>query len=184
MRPIQAPIRPTDSGPLVVDLIQGLLVLVDRRILKPLDAPERPTAGELEKLVSGAYGELETGTFGGCTRQLVLYLRASQGLGDVGDVDGATAARMNELLRALGSLPGGGSEMEDIVLRVRLISGDSMDVLYEDRDAGSEDEVINHIVSTLADDSGVLRCRHGDRLLVLYARGVAAMEVKPRGAVL
>jgi hypothetical protein len=74
--------------------------------------------------------------------------------------------------------------MEDIVLRVRLISGDSMDVIYEDRDAGSEDEVIDQVVSTLTDDSGVLRCRHGDRLLVLYARGVAAMEVRPRGAVL
>jgi hypothetical protein len=74
--------------------------------------------------------------------------------------------------------------MEDIVLRVRLISGHSMDVTYEDRDAGSEDEVIDHIVSTLADGSGVLRCRHGDRLLVLYARGVAAVEVRPRGAVL
>jgi hypothetical protein len=46
--------------------------------------------------------------------------------------------------------------MEGIVLRVRVISGDSMDVLYEDRDADSEDEVIDHIVTTLADDSGVL----------------------------
>ena len=73
--------------------------------------------------------------------------------------------------------------MEGIVLRVRLISGDSMDVTYEERDSGSEDEVIDHVVSTLADDSGVLRCRHGDRLLVLYARGVAAVEVAPRGAV-
>ena len=74
--------------------------------------------------------------------------------------------------------------MEGIVLRVRLISGDSMDVMFEDHDAGSEDEVIDHIVSTLADDSGVLRCRHGGRLLVLYARGIAAVEVAPRGAVL
>ena len=74
--------------------------------------------------------------------------------------------------------------MEGIVLRVRLISGDSMDVIYEDRDAGSEEVVIDHVVSTLADDAGVLRCRHGGRLLVLYARGIAAVEVAPRGAVL
>lgn len=74
--------------------------------------------------------------------------------------------------------------MEGIVLRVRLISGESMDVTYEKRDASSEDEVIDHVVSTLAEETGVLRCRHGDRLLVLYARGVAAMEVAPRGAVL
>lgn len=74
--------------------------------------------------------------------------------------------------------------MKPVVLRVRLISGDSMDVTYEDRDARSEAEVIDHVVSTLAEESGVLRCRHGDRLLVLYARGIAAVEVAPRGAVL
>ena len=71
-----------------------------------------------------------------------------------------------------------------VVLRVRLISGDSMDVTYEAREAGTEAEVIDHVVSTLAEDAGVLRCRHGDRLLVLFARGVAAVEVAPRGAVL
>jgi len=74
--------------------------------------------------------------------------------------------------------------MQAIVLRVRLISGDNIDVRYEDRDAGSEGEVIDHIVSTLSEASGVLRCRHGERLMVLYARGVAAVEVAPRGAVL
>ena len=75
-------------------------------------------------------------------------------------------------------------DMEGLVLRVRLISGDSLDVTYDDRSAGSESEVIDHVVMTLSQDSGVLRCRHGDRLLVLYARGVAAVEVAPRGAVL
>ena len=74
--------------------------------------------------------------------------------------------------------------MEGIVLRVRLISGDSMDVTYEERDASGEDEAIDLVLSTLAQDSGVLRCRHGDRLVVLFARGVAAVEVAPRGAVL
>ena len=74
--------------------------------------------------------------------------------------------------------------MKELVLRVRLISGDSMDVTYEEPGAGSEDEAIDKVVSTLSEDSGVLRCRHGDRLLVLYARGVAAVEVSPRGAVL
>ena len=74
--------------------------------------------------------------------------------------------------------------MEGLVLRVRLISGDSIDVTYEERAAKSESEVVDHVVMTLAQDAGVLRCRHGDRLLVLYARGVAAVEVAPRGAVL
>ena len=75
-------------------------------------------------------------------------------------------------------------DMEGLVLRVRLISGGSMDVTYDDPSAGSENELIDHVVETLSQDSGVLRCRHGDRLLVLYARGVAAVEVAPRGAVL
>ena len=74
--------------------------------------------------------------------------------------------------------------MAAIVLRVRLISGDTMDVAYEQPDTASESELVEHVVATLAEDSGVLRCTHGDRLLVLYARGVAAVEVAPRGAVL
>ena len=76
------------------------------------------------------------------------------------------------------------TNMEAIVLRVRLISGDSMDVTYEDRDAGSEGELIDGVVSALSETTGVVRCRHGERLVVLYARGVAALEVAPRGAVL
>ncbi|WP_244242252.1 hypothetical protein [Nocardioides seonyuensis] len=71
-----------------------------------------------------------------------------------------------------------------VVLRVRLVSGDSIDVTYEDPGAEDDDALVDHVVSTLSGDSGVLRCRHGDRLLVLYARGVAVIEVAPRGAVL
>ena len=71
-----------------------------------------------------------------------------------------------------------------LVLRVRLVSGDTTDVTYEDPEARSDAELIDHVVSTLSNDSGVLRCRHGDRLVVLYARGVAVVEVAPRGAVL
>ena len=71
----------------------------------------------------------------------------------------------------------------EIVLRVRLVSGDQLDVMYE-QDAADENEVIQRVVETLAEESGVLRTRHGDRLLVLYGRGVAAVEVAPRGAVL
>jgi hypothetical protein len=73
--------------------------------------------------------------------------------------------------------------MAKIVLRVRLIGGAQMDVAY-DEPASDADDVIEHIVSTLARDSGLLRTRHGDRLVVVYARGVAAIEVAPRGAVL
>jgi hypothetical protein len=72
--------------------------------------------------------------------------------------------------------------MAAIVLRVRLVSGDQLDVKYQD-DA-EEDEAVQRVVETLAEDSGVLRTSHGDRLMVLYGRGVAAVEIAPRGAVL
>ena len=74
--------------------------------------------------------------------------------------------------------------MAEIVLRVRLTGGDHMDVTYEEPGTLDADEILEHVISTLAEDGGILRCRHGDRLLVLYGRGVAALEVAPRGAVL
>lgn len=74
--------------------------------------------------------------------------------------------------------------MAEIVLRVRLTSGDQVDVTYDDPDALDENEVIGNVLATFAEESGALRCRHGGRLMVLYARGVAAVEVAPRGAVL
>lgn len=74
--------------------------------------------------------------------------------------------------------------MATVVLRVRLIGGDHMDVTYEGPESANEDQVIERLYLDLAQDSGVLRTRHGDRLVLLYGRGVAAIEVAPRGAVL
>jgi hypothetical protein len=74
--------------------------------------------------------------------------------------------------------------MAGIVLRVRLTSGDHLDVRYDDPEVETQEQVIEAVIAALRDDTGVLRCSHGDRLLVLYARGVAAIEVAPRGAVL
>ena len=70
-----------------------------------------------------------------------------------------------------------------IVLRVRLVDGGHLDVRYEEPGTAGADEVAEHVISALASDSGVLRARHGDRLIVLFGRGVAAVEVAPRGAV-
>lgn len=74
--------------------------------------------------------------------------------------------------------------MAEIVLRVRLTGADHIDVTYEEPDTVEADEVLERVISRLAQESGVLRTRHGDRLVVLYGRGVAALEVAPRGAVL
>ena len=72
--------------------------------------------------------------------------------------------------------------MAEIVLRVRLIGGDHVDVTYGDRDAAT-DKLVEHVISTLAEDGGTLRCQHGDRLIVIYGRGVATVEIAPRGAI-
>jgi hypothetical protein len=74
--------------------------------------------------------------------------------------------------------------MATTVLRVRLTGGDRMDITYDEPDVSDEHELVEHVISTLAQDSGVLRSKHGNRLIVLYGRGVAAIEVAPRGAVL
>lgn len=74
--------------------------------------------------------------------------------------------------------------MAEIVLRVRLIGGDHLDVTYEEPDAVAVEDVMEHVVSALSESTGTLRCRHGNRLVVLYGRGVATLELAPRGAVL
>jgi hypothetical protein len=74
--------------------------------------------------------------------------------------------------------------MAGIVLRIRLIGGDHLDVGYDEPGTDDADVVTEHVISALAEDSGLLRARHGDRLVVLFGRGVAAIEVAPRGAVL
>jgi hypothetical protein len=73
--------------------------------------------------------------------------------------------------------------MTEIVLRVRLISGEYLDVTYDSAD-GTADEAAEHAITALAADNGMLRCKHGNRLVVIYGRGIATLEVAPRGAVL
>jgi len=74
--------------------------------------------------------------------------------------------------------------MAQLVIRVRLVSGGQMDVSLDDPDMESDEALIDLVTGTLAEDSGVLRTRHGGRVVVLYGRGVAGFEVSPRGAVL
>ena len=73
--------------------------------------------------------------------------------------------------------------MATIVLRVRLIGGENTDLTYEDPDQDDEVGLIDQVVEKLREESGVLRCRHDDRLVAIFARGVATIEVSPRGAI-
>lgn len=74
--------------------------------------------------------------------------------------------------------------MATIVMRARLLGGEHTDLTYEDPDEDDERVLVDRVAEVLGADGGVLRCRHGERLVVLYARGVASIEVSPRGAVL
>ena len=74
--------------------------------------------------------------------------------------------------------------MATIVLRVRLIGGEHPDLTYDDPDQDDENAMVDQVVEVLRAESGVLRCRHGDRMVALYSRGVASIEVSPRGAIL
>jgi hypothetical protein len=74
--------------------------------------------------------------------------------------------------------------MATIVLRVRLLSGEHTDLTYEDPDQADENDLLEQVIEVLSEESGALRCRHGERLVVLFSRGVASIEVSPRGAIL
>ena len=74
--------------------------------------------------------------------------------------------------------------MATIVLRVRLIGGEHTDLTYEDPDQDDESDMVDQVVEVLRAESGVLRCRHGERMVAVYSRGVASIEVSPRGAIL
>lgn len=73
--------------------------------------------------------------------------------------------------------------MATIVLRVRLIGGEHTDLIYEDPDQVDEGELVEQAIEILREESGVVRCRHGDRLVALFSRGVASIEFSPRGAI-
>jgi hypothetical protein len=103
---IVPPLKPGDIGPPVRNLIAALLWLVERKVISPLDAPYRPTREELETITGAARNEMATSTFGEATKFLVNYFQVQQGLGDGlgGQVEGSTAAKLNELLKRLGAI--------------------------------------------------------------------------------
>jgi hypothetical protein len=75
--------------------------------------------------------------------------------------------------------------MSRVVLRIRLVSGEHTDVQYDaGKDVDDEEAVVENVVTILAREDGVLRCRHGERSIAIFSRGVATVEVAPRGAVL
>ena len=48
--------------------------------------------------------------------------------------------------------------MAEIVMRVRLMSGDQLGVRYDEQDAVDETETVQRVIETLAEDAGGIRC--------------------------
>jgi len=71
--------------------------------------------------------------------------------------------------------------MATIAFSVYLIGGDRVEVTYDGPDHADAGRVIEHVVATLAQEAGVVHCRHAERLFVLFGRGVAAVEVTEPG---
>ena len=64
MQPIIATIKFNDSGANVANLIECLLLLVERGVFKTFAAPNRPTSEELKQLEAKARLELNQQLFG------------------------------------------------------------------------------------------------------------------------
>jgi hypothetical protein len=90
----------------------------------------------------------------------------------------AVASRLQE------SSPPTRWDVEELTIRVALPS------LFQstgDSSAGRDPRATNQghpHVTAVRRNTGLLPCTHGDRLLILYGPGVAALEVAPLGAVL
>jgi hypothetical protein len=106
MQSIVAPITPNDTGAQVANLIECLLFLVERGLIKAYDPPNQPTKEELDALAASARKELATQTFGEASARLVFYVQLQEGLGDSlkGAVDDKTAQMLNGLLLANGAV--------------------------------------------------------------------------------
>jgi hypothetical protein len=67
MHKITAPLKAGDGGPEVANLQDVLLALLERQVIQPLVAPNRPTLEELQKLAEGLKQERSQSLFGKAT---------------------------------------------------------------------------------------------------------------------
>ena len=70
--------------------------------------------------------------------------------------------------------------MAEIVLRVRLIGGEHLDVSYDEPGA-TPDDALDNVIAILAQADGALRCRHGAGSWCSTA-GVSPPWRRPRAA--
>ena len=179
MQAIQAPIKPGQSGPEVVNLQDALFALLERDIIWPLNAPDRPTPEALVKLTEGLKQERVESLFGAATGQFVMDFQIQQGLGDhlrdVG-VEEKTADKLNEWLKRLGLLDI--PEPEGFVVRGTVLSADGKPIRGAlvsafDRDMRKEQEL--GVATT--DDQGKYLIRYGAER---FAAGDVTSAIAPK----
>ncbi len=106
MIPIQAPMKPDDSGESVANLQAALVFLFDRDVTLFVDPQKMPTADQLKAIREALISEASIRRFDKATRAMTLAFQQRQGLPQhiPGVVDQITADALNDRLRQTGAL--------------------------------------------------------------------------------
>jgi hypothetical protein len=141
MNLITPPLQPGDQGPTVSNLADALLLLVDRKVIEAVTAPNRPTADELAGLAVKVAFERTQAKFGDATSQLVRYFQIQQHLGDhlAGVVETGTAAALNAALDRLGVITSPASgKVSGRVYSAERAGVDGLQIVLVDRGVGGD----------------------------------------------
>jgi hypothetical protein len=160
MQAIVPPLGPRDSGSLVVNLQDGLLLLLERDVVRSLEPPDSPSADELADLERAATEERDRSVYGRGTRRLVQIIQLQQSLGDNlgGLVDLPTAQVLNDLLKSVGAF----DEQIDLSVRGTVVTAGGQPVPGAlvrafDRDLRKEQPLGNATTG----DAGTYAIRYG-----------------------
>lgn len=106
MNLITQPLLPNTKGTEVANLQEALQLFIQKKIIKDLSSPGRPTAIKLSRLAEALLSEIQEKIFGKVTTELVQIFQIQQDLGDnlKGIVEERTAKKMNDILKELGAI--------------------------------------------------------------------------------
>jgi len=97
MRPITPPLTGNSQGSEVINLQDGLLLLLNRQFLRSI------TANDLQAYLAGLRKEQIAQAYGKVTTKLVAIFQEQSQLPAQGEVDGPTAEALNKILKELGA---------------------------------------------------------------------------------
>lgn len=114
MRPITPPLTRETQGSEVVNLQDGLLLLLDRQFLGPIGAPD------LQAYLEGLRNEQTAQAYGRTTTKLVGFFQKQSLLRTTGEVDAPTAEALNRLLKEWGAF----DAPAQLIVRGRIFTSD------------------------------------------------------------